>query len=254
MPRQHNPSLADLVLYTLMASIRRGTYPPGSKLPPENRIAAEFGVSRATVRQALSKLAEYGLISRRAGDGTYVTNLSGVGNPLNRFVHLFQRIAEHGCKPDFFTLSVETIPANTKLAQALAIPPASEVLKVRKVFTADGKPVIYVINYIPLWVYEGCISPDELADETFTTQPFLEFFSERCGQPVKYYISYIRADVAGNLDLPEVFADLDPCSPVLVSEDVGYNYDERPIFFSVEHFTHNFINLQVVRRVDVLHP
>lgn len=252
MAKENTPSLAEQVLYTLMASIKRGVYPPGSKLPPENALAAEFGVSRATVRQALSKLADHGLITRKVGDGTYVTNLSSVANPLNRFVHLFQRIAEHGCKPDFYTLSVETVAADLKLAKVLNICPESEVLKVRKVFTADGRPVIYVINYIPLWVYEKCIPPEELADPSFTTQPFLEFFSERCKQPVKYYISSIRAEVARNLGLPEAFSDLDPCSPVLVIEDVGYNYDERPIFFSVEHFTHNFIDLQVVRRVDVL--
>ncbi len=252
MLKEKPPSLAEQVLYRLMDGIRRGTYPPGSKLPPENCLAEELGVSRATVRQALSRLAERDLITRKPGDGTYVTNLSGVANPLNQFVHLFQRIAEHGCKPDFLTLSVETVPADAKLSTALRVRPESDVLKVRKVFTADGRPVIYVINYVPLWVYEDHVTPEELADPEFTTQPFIEFFSERCKQPVKYYISSIHAEIAGSLDLPEAFSTLDPCSPVLVIDDVGYNYDERPVFFSVEHFTHNFINLQVVRRVDVL--
>jgi GntR family transcriptional regulator len=243
--------LAEQVLHTLMGGIRRGTYPPGSKLPPENHLADELGVSRSTVRQALSKLAEHDLITRKPGDGTYVTRLSGVVNPLNQFVHLFERIAEHGCEPAFFTLSVETVRADTALSKALNVRPQSDVLMVRKVFTADGKPVIYVINYVPLWVYENYVTPKELADPEFTTQPFLEFFSERCQQPVKYYISSISAEMAKSLDLPDAFSEIDPCSAVLVIDDIGYNYNERPVFYSREHFTHNFINLQVVRRVDV---
>ncbi|MGA2530288.1 MAG: GntR family transcriptional regulator [Acidimicrobiales bacterium] len=45
---------------------------PGSRLPPERRIADQFGVSLAPVRQALLALAAEGYLERRQGDGTFV--------------------------------------------------------------------------------------------------------------------------------------------------------------------------------------
>ena len=45
---------------------------PGSRLPPERRIADQFGVSLAPVRQALLALVAEGYLERRQGDGTFV--------------------------------------------------------------------------------------------------------------------------------------------------------------------------------------
>ena len=56
----------------LLADIKSGKYPVGSLLPPENELSSVYGVSRHTVREASRKLADSGLISRRAGIGTIV--------------------------------------------------------------------------------------------------------------------------------------------------------------------------------------
>ncbi|MGO4689190.1 GntR family transcriptional regulator [Glaciibacter sp. 2TAF33] len=46
----------------------------GSQLPPENELAAIYGVSRITVRQALSSLSDHGYVERRQGTGTFVAD------------------------------------------------------------------------------------------------------------------------------------------------------------------------------------
>lgn len=53
--------------------IRSGGYLPGHQLPTEQELAAEFGVSKGTIRQALGVLADRGLILRKQGSGTFVT-------------------------------------------------------------------------------------------------------------------------------------------------------------------------------------
>ena len=60
--------LADL----LAAQIRRGDYPVGGRIPSEPRLAAQYGIGRPTVRQAIDSLARRGLLYRRRGSGTYV--------------------------------------------------------------------------------------------------------------------------------------------------------------------------------------
>ncbi len=60
----------------IIAAIKRGDYPVGSKLPSENELAERMGVSRPTIREALSALTAVGLIESKPGSGNYVRNPS----------------------------------------------------------------------------------------------------------------------------------------------------------------------------------
>jgi DNA-binding GntR family transcriptional regulator len=68
-------SLADQVVKNLLQAIFDGSYPPGANLR-EMRIAREYGISQATVREALQQLEAAGLVTREANVGTTVTRLS----------------------------------------------------------------------------------------------------------------------------------------------------------------------------------
>ena len=65
-------TLASQVEGLLRGRIREGVYAPGSRIPSETELSEELGVSRATVRTVLAKLAVNGLILRKQGDGTYI--------------------------------------------------------------------------------------------------------------------------------------------------------------------------------------
>jgi GntR family transcriptional regulator, transcriptional repressor for pyruvate dehydrogenase complex len=60
----------------LLALIEHGTYQPGDRLPTERQLSEELGISRASVRQALTGLAAMGVVQSRPGDGTYVASKS----------------------------------------------------------------------------------------------------------------------------------------------------------------------------------
>ncbi len=57
---------------TLLARIADGTFPVGSRLPTEEQLCASHGMARETVRRALRRLEDLGMISRRQGSGTTV--------------------------------------------------------------------------------------------------------------------------------------------------------------------------------------
>ena len=65
-------TLAEKVYHSLFTRISNGEYPANQKLPPENALSAEFGVSRPVLRAALDKLRDEGLIYSRQGAGSYV--------------------------------------------------------------------------------------------------------------------------------------------------------------------------------------
>ena len=68
----HVPKYAQIA-DSLRQRIARGYWPTGMRLPANEELAAEFGVSRVTVRQAVDILAREGMLEARQGSGTYVT-------------------------------------------------------------------------------------------------------------------------------------------------------------------------------------
>ena len=65
-----------VVVETVLARIRSEDYAADERLPSERTLAAEMGVARNTVREALDVLETHGLIRRRAGSGSFVTSPS----------------------------------------------------------------------------------------------------------------------------------------------------------------------------------
>lgn len=65
-------SLTDRVTSTLAQLIRKGEYPPKSRLPTESDMGARFGVSRTVIREAVSRLKSEGLVESRQGVGVFV--------------------------------------------------------------------------------------------------------------------------------------------------------------------------------------
>lgn len=58
----------------LLARIRRGEFPPGSLLPPENQLCERYGVSVTTARRAFLELVKEGVVQRKAGVGSTVSS------------------------------------------------------------------------------------------------------------------------------------------------------------------------------------
>ena len=76
--------------------ISEGTMTPGGRLPSERELAASFGVSRSSLRQALKVLEIMGVISQRVGDGTYLNSSAKaiLSEPM-QFLILLDGISEH---------------------------------------------------------------------------------------------------------------------------------------------------------------
>ena len=71
------PQADTRITATLIANIKhlisKGSIQPGAKFPPERELAKEFGVNRASLRQALKVLEIMGVLTQHVGDGTYLS-------------------------------------------------------------------------------------------------------------------------------------------------------------------------------------
>ena len=81
-PRLPKGSKREWVIREIQQALQKGLYRPGQKLPPEADIAQQLGVSRATVREALSALQLAGMVEIHHGDGVYVRSTRPVPSLL----------------------------------------------------------------------------------------------------------------------------------------------------------------------------
>ena len=65
---------SDAVINSLRQDIINGNYSPNSKLPPERDLAHKYSVSRVTIREAVNRLSQFGLVKTLPQSGTYVTD------------------------------------------------------------------------------------------------------------------------------------------------------------------------------------
>ncbi|CAI8871552.1 FadR/GntR family transcriptional regulator [Pseudomonas sp. IT-P176] len=98
-------SLVDQALEQLRLRINTGSWTVGQRLPTEPELAAELGISRNTVREAMRVLAFSGLIEIRQGDGSY---LRAVVDPLDTMKAL-SRCSHEQARETRHILEVEAI-------------------------------------------------------------------------------------------------------------------------------------------------
>lgn len=145
MPR---PTLWRAIADTLRGELAAGQYRPGDRLPTEAQLAARFGVNRHTVRQALSSLAEAGLVHARRGAGVFVT-ARPTEYPLGRRVRFHQNLAAAGQAAERRTLSLVRRAADAGEAAALALAPGDGVVVREGLSLADGVPLALFRSVFP---------------------------------------------------------------------------------------------------------
>ncbi len=154
VPIPPEPPQYALVAAELRRRIRAGAIPPGSLLPSESALISEFGVSRGTIREALSQLRASGDIITEHGRGSYARPVMAVrrlaGDRYRREVEQttgtrppatsFTR--DQGIDWTDYQLDKEfrQVPASSALAELFGVEPGTLVLERRFLFRALGVP------------------------------------------------------------------------------------------------------------------
>ena len=138
------PSITDGVMNQIFNSIRTDVISPGEKLPSENDLADQMGVSRNTVREAINTLIEKGILFRQRGVGTFVTPQSGVmlKTNLSNMMGTSNLIASQKKMPGQRDFSYRYELPSKHIAESLQIPETDEVIHISRVRTANGVSVI----------------------------------------------------------------------------------------------------------------
>src|SRR5580692_12884601 len=117
-----------------------------------------------TLRQALQLLADDGLIDTRHGSGSYVASRYAYG--LGHLRSFAADLAAQGAQITTRLLAADTVAAPDHVGARLGV--AGQVLRLRRLRLADGRPVIVQTSYLPADLAPA-IDPDELGQRGLYT-------------------------------------------------------------------------------------
>jgi GntR family histidine utilization transcriptional repressor len=140
-------ALYQQIMDFIVAKIQNGTWRPGDRLPSENDLVVQFGISRMTVNRALRQLMEQGRIRRVAGVGSFVADEKPQANLL-QIASLSDDIRRRGhdylCK----VIVVERVSASLEIASALGLGTGESVFHSVCVHHEDGVPMQLEDRYV----------------------------------------------------------------------------------------------------------
>jgi len=241
-------SLTQQVLEAMVSAIRVGTFADG-RLPPEDELALQLGVSRTTVRRALQSMEQIGLIERRPGRGTHLRTHA---RP--------DLLALHGLVPFPTTLRELGHEVVSQVSWRLLdnIPPElamhtggedgqGESYELNVVLLADNVPAVHMIERFPTAVLGSKPSDQDLQAGSIL------FLSERCfAHPIDHALATLEPRVVGDQSEDNGDSgrelDLEPGSPYLELHELFYSGEEEPLAVSRVAINPAYITFSVFRR------
>ena len=134
----------------LASGIQSGAWKPNEALPAERELCEQLNVSRVTLRQALDAVAEQGLISRRQGDGTYVT--PHIEHLLSSLISFSDTLRRKGYEPSTKWLEREIRAGTAEDVTRLGLSPNAQVAVLTRLRSADGRVIAYERSVLPVSV------------------------------------------------------------------------------------------------------
>jgi DNA-binding GntR family transcriptional regulator len=212
----------------LADAIAAGRLGPGDRMPAEQDLAAWFGVSRMTLRHALGKLAQRGLVTRAVGrrGGTFVA-AAKLEQDLTTLAGFSEQLRRHGMVAGARVLSATERPAGPAAAASLDLGEHDPVYEVRRIRLADGNPVAVEHSLFPAAVFPGML-------ECRLDGSLYELLEARYGRRPHRARESLEAVTAGAHEAGAL--DVREGAPLMLVERTAYAGDGRPVEFARDLF------------------
>jgi GntR family transcriptional regulator len=228
----------------LRRSIAEGDYGPGDRLPSESELAETYGVSRLTLREAVRGLVTEGYVTRRQGLGTFVTKRPRLRNNVGENFGVTRFIAELGMKPGNRDVDIVEEAASERVASALDLEAGAPVVRVERVRTADGDPIVYSLEYIP----RHCV-PNGASDLKGVEASLYDVLTD-LGHPISHGVATIKSVLATRPLARKL--GLRPGAALLYLEQIDYGRDDLPRLLALEWYDSEDVELTVYRKGPLL--
>ena len=226
----------------LREKITKGEYASGKQLPSEIELSLELGVSRGTLREALSVLEKEKIIYRIHGVGSFVQ-----GAPIKVIEGIEKLEFDSSKAQTLYSLSnlilkLELIEATEKISRKLNIPEGSACYKVEIQVASDNIPIVYYYEIFPVWLFKN-------ASQIATRKTFansIEFMKKNSGEVLGQFVSSLKA-VLPKARVMEVLS-IDQSMPVIYIDGVLYNSGDKPLMYCKQYYRGDKYQFTLVRK------
>lgn len=204
----------------LRERIVSGSWQRHHRVPSESELMKQYGVSRITVRQALSDLESERLIFKVAGKGSFVAQNKPF-QELGRLQGFAEAMGPMGHETFNRVLELKTIPADAHVAEQLELPVGAPVTAIRRVRYLDREPVSLDLTWVPAALGE------RLAREDLSTHDIFLILENQCRTPLGHADLAIGAGLA-DASLAKLLK-IEVGAPVLQIERITCTRAGKPI-------------------------
>jgi len=205
----------------LKDQINSGSLKFGDQLPGEPMLCQIFSVSRTVIRQALTELEHEGVVTRRKGKGTYISEPEIFEKLTQNLIGFYQTMKLRGHIPSSQILKQEIVPADSFVAGNLQIKAGSPVLQLDRLRFVDREPIVLTYTFIPSHLVPG------LEGIELTKESLYEVLERHFGVVVTHGRRIIGATVAN--DYQAGLFRINTGDPLIVINNINYSADDTPI-------------------------
>jgi GntR family transcriptional regulator len=205
----------------IMRSLQHGEWRPGEAIPSEMELAAHYKVSQGTVRKAIDELAAENLLMRRQGKGTFVAT-HAEEHVQFRFLRLMPDEGEPGNMARRL-IDCKRQRAPAEVARSLQLAASDPVIRVRRVLSFRGAPVVLDDIWLPAGPFKG-LTVERLAAHP---GPMYGLFEAEFGVRMIRAEEKIRA-VAADAASAGLLGQK-PGAPLLSVERLSMTYGDKPV-------------------------
>ena len=225
----------------LLREMRSGRFAQTARLPRESVLADDLGISRTQLRDILASLEREGFIPRRHGVGTIINHhVLKVHTRMDIETEFLDIIRQNGHEPAVAYVRIHEGQAGAEIAERLGLDASSPVVTVTRLCTADGSPAIYCEDVFAKSMIQRPYTIRDLKG------PIFDFLQAFCG--VSAYLDLTDlSPVTADKQLAETFR-VPLGTPLLRMDEVDYDIDGNPVFYSAQHFMGGLFRQTVMRK------
>lgn len=237
---KRSPTLTEQIKSHIKEQIVNNEFEDG-RIPSETELANVLGVSRTTIRDALSRLEIEGAVVRKQGAGTFVNEpILQIRSRLEEIWSYESVLEAHGYVPTVRVVGLREVPTDPHISANLDLSPDDTLMEIEKLFLENDTPVIFTSNRIPTKLI---VHPFQEED---CRQPIYQLLETNCEQELSYYLSDIVPVVATEYVAEKL--QVRPQTALLTLEEVGYNKNNEPILTATSYIRDDLLRFRIIRR------
>lgn len=240
-PKIDNQPLSEKVRNVLLKMMKNGAFGASGRLPSEDKLAENLGVSRTVIRDVLAFFEQKGFIFRRRGIGTLINyHVLKLRNRFDLEPEFMELISDGGYIPRVAFVNIHHRKADSEISDKLALRTGEKIYAIERLILADQLPAIYCIDYFSKKIIiEKDYSEEELKE------PIFNFLSQRCYRLIVHDVTTIDP-ICADKKLAEIL-DIKSGAPVLHLDKVGYDIDQKPVLCSHDYRRPGILNYTLLR-------